>query len=328
MTKKKESSDPKRTFSTERVIITIDLTGTNEVPKHKTSVAVGLFDGLHCGHRAVIKQAVDIAGRYNCVEPAVFTFETDTVTSKGSGGIDCILSKELKHEFMERLGIRYIYSPDFMNFKNLTAEEFVTLVLCDKLSAEYVISGEDFRFGAGASSGVSELIRLCKKRGIEVIIVPPVMQDGLKISSTIIREHIRSGEIKAANRLLGYQFQFKLPVTYGNRIGRTINFPTINQYLPKRQLVPKYGVYASRVKYNGRFYSAITNIGIKPTVGSNNMPLAETHIMNFNDNLYGETVTILLIDFIRPERKFGSIEELSEQIKLDIQAANKILRKE
>jgi riboflavin kinase/FMN adenylyltransferase len=226
---------------------------------------------------------------------------------------------------MEKLGIKYIYSPDFMNFKNLTAEEFVTLVLCDKLSAEYVISGEDFRFGAGASSGVNELIRLCKKHGIEVIIVPPVMQDGLKISSTIIREYIRNGEIKAANRLLGYEFQLKLPVTYGNRIGRTINFPTINQYLPKRQVIPKYGVYASRAEYDGRIYSAITNIGVKPTVGSNNMPLAETHIIGFDNDLYGETVTIYLIDFIRPECKFGSIEELSKQIKLDIQAANKIL---
>lgn len=283
---------------------------------------MGLFDGLHCGHQAVIKCASDIAHRHNCIEPAVFTFETDTVTSKGKGSIDCILSSELKREHFEKLGVRYMYSPDFMNFKNLTADEFVTLVLFDKLSAEYVVCGEDFRFGAGASSGTDELVRLCKKHGIKVVVVPPVMQDGNRVSSTIIRECIRNGDIKTANKLLGYEFQLKLPVSYGNQIGRSINFPTINQYLPKRQIIPRYGVYSSKAEYNGRIYSAVTNIGVKPTVSSNNLPLAETHIIGFDDDLYGETVKILLTDFIRSERKFSSLSELTEQIKLDIQAVN------
>lgn len=301
---------------------TIDLTGTNEVPATGTAVAMGLFDGLHYGHRTVIKYAVDIAKRNNCIEPAVFTFETDTVTSKCSGNLEIILSRELKREIISSLGVRYIYSPDFMNFKNLSADEFVTLVLNDKLCAEYVICGGDFRFGNGASSDVNDLIRLCKKHGIQVIVVPPVKDnDGNRISSTLIRDYIRNGNVETANKLLGYEFQFKLPVTYGNQIGRTINFPTINQCIPKKQIIPKFGVYASKIEFNGNRYIGITNIGVKPTVGKNNSPSAETYIMDFSGDLYGETVKVMLVGFIRPEKKFESIEMLMNQIKKDVKTA-------
>ncbi|MBQ2823619.1 MAG: riboflavin biosynthesis protein RibF [Oscillospiraceae bacterium] len=292
------------------------------MPENSTAVAMGLFDGVHFGHRSVIKRAVEIAEENIGIAPAVFTFETASVTSKGDNGVEYLLSRELKHELIGRLGVKYIYSPDFMNFKNLTAEEFVELVLCDKLMARYVICGEDFRFGKNASGNVEILDKLCRKRGITVIIVPPVTEDsGVRISSTMIRNLVKEGRISEANKLMGARFQFRLPVMYGHQIGRTLDFPTINQYLKKRQVMPKYGVYASVAEFMGRVYPAVTNIGMKPTVANTEVPVAESYIVGFDGDLYGETVKISLIDFIRPEVKFDSLEQLKNQIAQDVKKA-------
>lgn len=292
------------------------------MPENSTAVAMGLFDGVHFGHRSVIKRAVEIAEENIGIAPAVFTFETASVTSKGDNGVEYLLSRELKHELIGRLGVKYIYSPDFMNFKNLSAEEFVELVLCDKLMARYVICGEDFRFGKNASGNVEILDKLCRKRGITVIIVPPVKEEGgVRISSTMIRNLVKEGRISEANKLLGARFQFRLPVMYGHQIGRTLDFPTINQYLKKRQVMPKYGVYASVAEFMGRVYPAVTNIGMKPTVANTEVPVAESYIVGFDGDLYGETVKISLVDFIRPEVKFDSLEQLKNQIAQDVKKA-------
>ncbi len=302
-----------------------DLTGTNNVPKGSTAVALGLFDGVHHGHRAVIGRAVEAAKNVSGTEPAVFTFDTATVTSKGTSGVEYIFSRETKFDLISGLGVKYIYSPDFMNFKDLSGEDFVDLVLCDKLSAKFAVCGEDFRFGRNACCGAAELDKMCRKRGIGLITVPELSENGRKISSTEIRELIKTGEIKKANRLLGSDFAFRLPVAYGKHIGRTMNFPTINQYIPKCQVKPKFGVYASETEIKGRVYGSVTNVGIKPTVGSE-APLAETYIMDFpGGDLYGETVKVSLVDFVRPEMKFSGMEELKARIAKDTETARTIL---
>ena len=303
----------------------INLTGTNNVPKEKTAVALGLFDGLHSGHQDVIHRAVDFIPQG--ISPAIFTFETDTVTSKGNGGVDVILSSELKLELLEKLGVKYIYSPDFSSIKDMTADEFVHLVLRDKLNAGFVICGEDFRFGRGGLSGRKELEELSGRYGINVIVIPPTIIDGEVVSSTKIRQYIQDGEIIKANKLLGYDFQMKLPVVHGNEIGRTLNFPTINQYLPKRQVVPRFGVYYSKTEIEGIIYKSITNIGIKPTIGGEITPLAETYILDCDKDLYGETVKISLHSFVRPEKKFSSINELSLQIGRDILTVKDLIKR-
>ena len=286
---------------------------------------MGLFDGLHYGHRTVIRYAIDLAKQNFGTDSAVFTFETNTVTSKGCGGVECIVSKELKHELIDEMGVKYIYSPDFMNFKNLSTEEFVQLVLCDKLLAKFVVCGEDFRFGKNAEGNTDVLDRLCRKYGIGLFTIPPVLDgNGMRISSTQIRALVKNGNIEEANMLLGSRFQFKLPVVYGHQIGRTLNFPTINQYFPRFQLVPKYGVYASAAEFHGNIYRAITNIGIKPTVANTDRPLAETYIIGFDGELYGEFVKISLVKFIRPETKFSGLDELAAAIKNDISRCSEI----
>ncbi|MCH5192462.1 MAG: riboflavin biosynthesis protein RibF [Oscillospiraceae bacterium] len=303
----------------------IDLTGTNDVPSGNTAVAMGLFDGLHYGHRTVIKRALDIAAEFPGIDPAVFTFDTLSVTSKGSGGVEYILSRDTKFELIDGLGVRYIYSPDFMNFKDLSGEEFVELVLCGKLAAKFVVCGEDFRFGAKASCGTDELNKLCKKHGIRTYTVPPVKEaHGQRISSTMIRRLINEGDMEAANMLLGSHFSFRLPVAYGRQLGRQLDFPTINQYLPKKQVMPKFGVYASKTDLGGSVYRSITNIGVKPTVGSD-APIAETYLIGFDGgDLYGEMVRVSLISFVRPEMKFADVEELKKQIASDTETVKAI----
>lgn len=279
---------------------------------------------MHLGHQSVIHKAVDLIPRG--IAPAVFTFETDTITTKGQGGVDVILSHDLKYEFLAGIGVQYIYSPDFLNFKNLTPMEFVRYVLRDKFRAKYVICGDDFKFGKGGVCGYHELKTLCAENGIEVIVAEPVILDGDVVSSTRIRKHIINGEIGEANKLLGYDFQFKIPVSHGNEIGRTINFPTINQYLPKRQIVPKFGVYASKTEIDGRIYKSITNIGIKPTVGGEKTPLAETNIFDFSGDLYGKIMRVGLRSFIRPEVKFSSLDELQAQINNDTLTVKEMIK--
>lgn len=261
------------------------------------------------------------------ISPAVFTFETDTITTKGQGGVDVILSHDLKYELLSRIGVEYIYSPDFLNFKNLTAVQFVRLVLRDKFKARYVVCGSDFKFGKGGHCGYKELETLCAEHGIKVIIAEPVILDGHPVSSTRIRQHIAAGEIEQANKLLGYDFQFKLPVVHGNQLGRTINFPTINQYLPIRQIIPRFGVYASKTEIDGKLYKSITNIGIKPTIGGEISPLAETNIFDFSEDLYGKILRVSLRCFIRPETKFASVDELSAQILADTETVKELIEK-
>ncbi len=300
----------------------VDLTGSNRIPTKRTAVALGLFDGLHLGHQSVIHRAVDFIPEG--LSPAVFTFETGTITSKGNGTIDVILTRDLKHEMMEKLGVEYIYSPDFLNFRELTGQEFVELVLRDKFHAKYVICGKDFRFGKGAFCGVEDLAEMGAPFDIHVILIEPTLAGGEKVSSTKIRQFIKAGEIREANRFLGYDFQMRLPVIYGHQLGRTLNFPTINQQLLKNQVLPRFGVYSTVTEVDGILYRSVTNVGIKPTVESDYMPLAETHIIGYEGDLYGKNIRVSFRDFVRPEVKFESIEQLKEQVHKDIEFVKKI----
>ena len=149
-------------------------------------------------------------------------------------------------------------------------------------------------------------------------IAEDVCLDGELISSTHIRELIRKGEIEAANRLLGYELMFNMPVVYGNQLGRTIDFPTINQVIPETNIIPRFGAYKSYVQVHGKHYRGITNIGVRPTVGDNTKVVMETHIVGFSGNLYGEKIAVSLVKFLREERKFADLNELKKQLKEDL----------
>jgi riboflavin kinase/FMN adenylyltransferase len=261
------------------------------------SIALGYFDGVHTGHQAVLKAAPNTD---------VFTFD-----SRQSGNIT---TDVVKHKLLKQFGANNIYSYSFESIKNLSPEEFVSGILHGELRAETICAGFNFRFGKGAQADAQELSRLCGKLGIKTIIAPPVEA----VSSTLIRKLIVQGGIEAANELLGYEHFYELEVVGGNRQGRTIGFPTINQNMPESCVNPRFGVYASRAEIHGNHYKAITNIGVKPTAGEHKNITIETHIIGYGGDLYGEVIKVSLLKFIRPERKFNSFGELTQQIKEDL----------
>lgn len=282
-------------------------------PGEKTAVALGYFDGLHLGHIGVIDAA--LAQTETCL--AVFTFNCDTTLPKFRNPED-IISFENKCELLERIGVEYLFAPDFAEVCELSDEDFVREILLKRLNAEFACCGRNFRFGLGGCGTPERLRELGKKFGISVEIVEDVCLDGELISSTHIRELIRRGEIEQANRLLGYELWFKLPVVHGNELARQLNFPTINQIIPKTNIIPRFGVYQSFAEVHGRHYRAITNIGIRPTVATGGETVMETHILNFKGDLYGEKIAVSLCKFVRPERKFSGVGELKSQILNDI----------
>ncbi len=298
-----------------------DITYGAAVPKEKTAVALGYFDGLHLGHIGVITAA--LSQRH--LKPAVFTFNCDTTLPKFHNPED-IISFENKCELMRRVGVEYLYAPDFAEVCGYPAEEFISEILVKRLNAGFACCGRNFRFGKGGSGTPEILKELGKRYGIDVEIVPDVCHNGELISSTHIRELIREGKIEQANTLLGYDLWYRLPVIHGNHIGKTLDFPTINQVIPETNIIPRYGAYKSFVDIGGRHYRGITNIGVKPTVterhdGSG--AVMETHIIGFDGDLYGQNISVSLVSFIRPEQKFSTLDELKKQLSLDREEALK-----
>lgn len=294
----------------------LDITKSKDAFKNKTAVTMGIFDGVHRGHQAVINTACEF--KKQGLDVVLFTFKTDTVTTKGRGFIEMLLSDDLKKERFDKLGVDNIYSPAFDEMKNMTSAQFVEQVLYKKLNAEVVVCGEDFRFGKGAKGDAEKLKLLCEKYQIKTVIVKQAKYEGRKISSSDIRDCIRCGEIKRANEMLGYNYYYKLPVLHGNKIGRTLDFPTINQEITKGYILPLFGVYITRTKIDGKWHNSISNIGVKPTFEERSAPLIETNILDFEGDIYGQVVEVELICFLRPERKFESVDELKRQVKSDI----------
>lgn len=293
----------------------------------KTSCALGFFDGLHMGHAEVIGSAVRCAAELD-LKPAVFTFgnsEKNTKLPKMKTGGN-ILSSEQKLLMLKDMGVETVYSPDFSEIKDLSPEEFISQVLEKRLSAAAVSCGYDFHFGKGGQGDALLLKKQCDEKGIIVNIIPAVNVNGIVVSSSAVRALIRSGDIMTANKMLGYELYYTLPVLYGKRIGNTLGAPTVNQQIPAGNVVPGYGVYKSRAVVKGKSYPAVTNIGLRPTVTGNAesegmaaLPLMETHIIGYDaDDLYGEVIHVFLTRFIRAEKRFGGIEELKQQIKKDI----------
>lgn len=287
------------------------------LPTGACSLALGAFDGLHRGHMAVIQAALGVGSAPGLI-PAVFTFQDSP------SGERRVLTGEDKARLLEEAGVRRLYSLDFGSLRGIEAESFVKDVLFGQLNAKRLCCGEDFRFGRGAAGDVSLLERLCREYSVELVVVPPVMEGGEKISSTRIRQAVAAGDVALAGELLGRPFGFTLEVIHGNHIGSTkLGTPTMNQALPEDFLWPRFGVYAARCRVRDRWYYGVCNVGVKPTVGSDRV-LAETWMPEFSGDIYGQRVEVCLVDFIRPERKFASLDELREEILRNAEQARRM----
>ena len=282
------------------------------------AVALGLFDGVHLGHRAVLAAAAE--QKNNGLKPCAFTFPPESTAKKGAAGY--IYGNTEKNYIIENeCAIERIYSPPFAELCGMDGETFAREILCGEMGAAFVCCGSDFRFGTRASCGLAELAGFGSRYGFTVKAVDDVYCSGKRVSSTEIRSLIESGDIAGANRFLGAPYIIMNEVSHGAALGRTIGFPTANQVFGTGQLVPKYGVYASQVTIDGICYSSMTNIGIKPTVEYGGAPLAETYIHGFSGDIYGRNIRTQLLRFIRPERRFSSVDELRKQIAADVSAA-------
>lgn len=284
-----------------------------------SAAALGYFDGVHLGHRAVLKETLAISCRRGLI-PAAFTFtgEPPKLWERGGENGNLLQTPETRLELIKSLGIKSVCCPAFADICELSAEDFVAEILVKQMNAAAVVCGGDFRFGKNGVGDCDKLKEICKRYDISVSIVPAVEIDGEAVSSSVIRRQLRAGEAEKAAAFLGGAWFAELPVVHGKQLGRTLDAPTINQIPSKNMIVPKFGVYAGRVILNEKSYAAVANIGVKPTVDKDSKtPIFETHILGFDGDLYGRTVKVEFLRYLREERKFADLGELKSQISTD-----------
>lgn len=284
-------------------------------------VIIGNFDGVHLGHRKLVAAAKAEA---ESLGDSLFalTFEPHPKDVLG-GGVKLITPFALKEKLLLSCGVDRVVSVKFDRaFASLSAEEFLAWLKKD-FGCKTVVCGENSHFGKGGAVSSAQLATLAEKEGIRVEIISVGEENA--VSSSRIRELISAGKIAAASELLGHPFSVFAPVVSGNRIGRTIGFPTVNQPLDESLVIPPFGVYVASVQVDGKEYPAVSNIGVKPTVGNCPSPLIETHLLDVDISgfVFAENLCVDLYQMLRPEIKFGSLDELKAQIALDSELAQK-----
>lgn len=288
------------------------------------AVALGVFDGLHIGHRSVIRAATGV--RHTAGQPFLTACVLSLCGVPKAGAR--LLSPTQRERLASSMGLDEWWDLPFEAVRDLSPAAFVTHVLQDTFGAKLVCCGENFRFGKGAAGDAATLKALCEPLGIAVTVVPCVSQNGTAVSATAVREAVATGDMPQAAQLLGRPFAVCLPVSHGNRLGHTLGFPTVNQVFEAGAAVPKFGVYASLVVVENRQYPAVTNVGVHPTVGGCATPQAETWIAGYHGDLYGKELQVELIAFLRAEQRFRTAEQLKAQIERDKTAALSLLKGE
>lgn len=306
------------------------MTIITDVKQHisgSSSIALGCFDGVHLGHQKVINRTV--ADKAIGLVPSVFTFQEHPVQILTGNIVPLLLMPQRRIQLFTDMGIEQVFMPSFREMMDIEAEDFVRTVLKQMCKAAKVYCGFNFRFGKGAKAGAEQLKSLGTQHDIAVEIIEPVVFDkNIPVSSTQIRSYLQQGKVELASTLLGRFFSYNFPVIEGNKLGRKLGFPTINQSIPPNFVQPKKGVYASLVTLqNGNVYYGVTNIGVKPTVGADYHIGSETWLFNFSGNLYGTTPQVELIHYIREEKKFADLNDLSLQVKQDGKEAFAVLQK-
>ena len=280
-------------------------------------IALGFFDGMHIGHSALLTRVIEISGKTGFV-PSVITFDTHPMSFISGNSLPLITSYE------DRIGlIRRMYGIDdviLLRFDKQTAEmpwdAFIDYLLSE-FGARHLVAGYDFRFGSGGQGAPDRLVKKCAESGIGCDIIPEVRYNGVTVSSTQIRELIANGELDLANKLLGHPHVLTGTVLSGIRLGRTLGVPTINMRFEDGVVVPSFGVYAARVCIGSDSFVGVSNIGVRPTVDNSGQITAETHILDYSGDLYGQKVLIEFHKYLRPEVKFSELDELSAQIRRD-----------
>lgn len=286
-------------------------------------LTLGTFDGVHIGHQSILKKVIDSTDK-NKYESVVLTFfpHPRMVLEKDHNIklLDTITEKAKK---LEVLGIQHLIIQEFTKeFSNLSAEEFVRDVLVEHLHVKKIIIGYDHRFGKNRSADIHDLINYSNIYKFDVEQITAQEINEVSISSTKIRKALLEGDILTANKYLDSAFCLTGTVVKGKQLGRTIGFPTANLVLAEDyKLIPKRGSYIVSTIINGKEVRGMMNIGINPTINSNNNQTLEVHLIDYQGDLYDQTITIKFLDYLRDEKKFDSIEALKQQLQTDYQTA-------
>lgn len=283
-------------------------------------ITIGTFDGVHLGHQKIIDQLNDEAKMING-ESVLFTFypHPRMILYPESHGLKLIQTQVEKVEKLRRMGLQnVIIHPFTKEFSRLSAIEFVRDFLVNQLNVKKLVIGYDHQFGKNREGSLDFLLDVCDTYGFEVIEIAAQEVDDVNVSSTKIRNALKSGDIETANLFLGEAFLLEGIVTKGSAIGREMGFPTANLEIQSElKLIPGNGVYAVQVECDSMWFNAMMNIGFRPTINDDQEIKIEIHLFDFNGDLYGKTLTVRLLKRIRDELKFKSLDELKNQLKHD-----------
>ena len=286
-------------------------------------VALGCFDGLHIGHRALIKQARRAASEKG-LPLAVFSFSAPPKSFFVKGDIPILTDRDEKKRLMALLGVDILVNIDFSaEIATLSPENFFYSIIKQKLCASAVFCGFNYRFGKGAVGNAELLEPLCEKNDISFFAIPSVSVDGVTVSSSEIRTLLAKGDVAGGAKLLGRNYSIRSSVVSGQHLGRVLGFPTVNQLLSPSAAPLRNGVYLTRTRVGRSVWRSITNVGVRPTVDGSTL-CAETNLFDFDGDLYGRNIRVEFLEFIRPEQKFSSIEELTAQVLEDIEKAKRL----
>ena len=282
--------------------------------------ALGFFDGVHRGHQTLLGECVRLAGELGC-ETAAITFERHPHALFRSDVPPLLSTLRDRFRLLQRYGVEHVYPfPVDEKVMSTSWEDFLEQLL--QCGAAGFVCGHDFRFGRRGAGDAEKLRQFCEERGLPCVIVPEQMLGGVRISSSYIRKQIGEGDMATAVRYLGHGHMLTGTVVAGRKLGRKLGFPTANIELPEGCIVPRHGVYACRAFVGEKGYMAVCNVGSRPTVEGHQVR-TETWILDFSGDLYGQDVTLEFFFFLRPEQRFGSVEELKEAVLRDAEMTRK-----
>jgi len=278
-----------------------------------TAIAIGKFDGIHKGHKELLRYV--LRAREQGLKAAVFTFDTSPETFFKHIKRKELMTREEKRICFEKMGIDYLVEYPFNETSaGISPEDYVKEFLLRKMNGRLIVAGEDLSYGY-KGAGDAELLReMANEYRFDVNIISKICHKGREISSTYVREEVRKGNMETVTQLLGNSYSVSGLIRTGNRIGRTMGLPTLNLYPPEEKLLPPNGVYFAKVLLEGTCYEGVTNIGRKPTIGGSQPMSVETHLFGFDENAYGKFCEVELLKFDRPEQKFEDIPQLKKAI--------------
>jgi len=284
----------------------------------KTIVTIGTFDGVHIGHQKIIEKLIKGAKNSEYESLILTFFPHPRMVLQGNSSIKLLNTIDEKSSLLEKTGLNHLVIHPFdKEFSNLSAEEFVKTILVDSFNIHKIIIGYDHQFGKNRAANIDDLILFGKKYGFEVEQISVQEIDSVSVSSTKIRDAIANGTMAVANEFLGYNYLLTGKIIQGKQLGRTIGFPTANLKIEENyKLIPKNGVYIVKSQLNKKTVFGIMNIGVNPTVNGENLSI-EVHFLDFEADLYDIEIAVSVIDKIRDEQKFTSIELLKAQIQKD-----------